>query len=46
VGQSGVLFDPHYADQAERFAQGVYVPQHLGAADVQNHTVSTLTLKP
>ncbi|MBK7000258.1 MAG: penicillin acylase family protein [Rhodoferax sp.] len=46
VGQSGVLFDPHYADQAERFAQGVYVPQHLGAADVQSHTVSTLTLRP
>lgn len=46
VGQSGVLFDPHYADQAERFAQGVYVPQHLGAADMQNHTVSTLTLRP
>lgn len=46
VGQSGVLFDTHYADQAERFAEGLYMPQHLGAADVKAHTQSTLTLKP
>ncbi len=46
VGQSGVLFDTHYADQAERFAQGVYVLQHLAAPDVQAHTASTLTLLP
>ena len=46
VGQSGVLFDKHYADQAELFAQGQYVPQHLNAADVTAHTKSTLTLRP
>lgn len=46
VGQSGVLFDKHYADQAERFVQGKYDNQHLAAADVQAHTVSTLTLRP
>lgn len=46
VGQSGVLFDTHYADQAERFVEGLYVPQHLSAADVKAHTQSTLTLRP
>jgi penicillin amidase len=46
VGQSGVLFDRHYADQAERFAQGSYVRQRLGAADIESHTESTLKLVP
>ncbi len=46
VGQSGVLFDAHYEDQAELFAQGQYVPQYLSAADVKAHTKSTLTLHP
>lgn len=46
VGQSGVLFDRHYADQAERHAEGIYVPQHLGAADVKENTRNTLTLHP
>jgi penicillin amidase len=46
VGQSGVLFDSHYADQAERFALGNPVRQRLGAADIQAHTESTLTLTP
>ena len=46
VGQSGVLFDKHYADQAERFAEGIYVPQHLSKKDVAKHAESTLTLEP
>ncbi|RFO98428.1 penicillin acylase family protein [Rhodoferax lacus] len=46
VGQSGVLFDRHYSDQAERFAQGLYARQRLGAADIHAHTDSTLTLQP
>lgn len=46
VGESGVLFDAHYADQAEQFAMGQYVRQHLSAADVVAHTQSTLTLQP
>jgi penicillin amidase len=46
AGQSGVLFDKHYSDQAERYVEGVYVPQHLTPSDVQAHTQSTLTLRP
>ena len=46
VGQSGVLFDAHYADQAERFVAGTSVPQYLSEADVRAHTESTLTLQP
>ncbi len=46
VGQSGVLFDKHYSDQAERFAEGFYVPQYLSPSDIKLHTESTLTLRP
>ena len=46
VGQSGVLFDRHYDDQAERFSLGKYARQHLSPADVDAHTQSTLTLVP
>ncbi|QDL54017.1 penicillin acylase family protein [Rhodoferax aquaticus] len=46
VGQSGVLFDAHYADQAQRYAEGIYVQQYLSEADVKAHTKSTLTLRP
>ena len=46
VGQSGVLFDPHYSDQAAFFAEGIYLPQYLSTVDVQAHTKSTLTLTP
>jgi penicillin amidase len=46
VGQSGVLFDTHYSDQAAFFAEGIYKPQHLSAADVKANTKSTLTLTP
>lgn len=46
VGQSGVLFDAHYRDQAQTFIAGGYVPQHLSEADVASHTRSTLTLAP
>lgn len=46
VGQSGVLFDAHYADQAERFAEGIYVPQYLSQKDVKAHTDSILILRP
>ncbi len=46
VGQSGVLFDKHYADQAERFASGAYARQRLDAADIKAHLESTLTLMP
>jgi penicillin amidase len=46
VGQSGVLFDAHYADQAPIFIAGGYLSQHLSEADVAAHTRSTLTLNP
>jgi penicillin amidase len=46
VGQSGVLFDRHYKDQAERFAEGIYEAQYLSERDVKAHTRSTLTLEP
>jgi penicillin amidase len=46
VGQSGVLFDAHYSDQARSFIQGGYLPMHLDAADVASHTRSILTLQP
>ena len=46
VGQSGVPFDRHYSDLAAYFAEGIYKPQHLSAADVKANTISTLTLNP
>ncbi len=46
VGQSGVLFDTHYNDQAKTFIAGGYVRQWLDAQDVAAHTRSTLVLTP
>lgn len=43
VGQSGVLFDQHYRDQAEPYALGDYVPEHFSRDDVKANTRSTLT---
>jgi len=46
VGQSGVLFDRHYSDQAEPYALGVYVPEHFSEDDVKANSQSVLTLTP
>jgi penicillin amidase len=46
VGQSGVPFDPHYADQAEAFVKGEYVPQRFSEEDVAKHTKGVLKLVP
>ena len=46
VGQSGVLFDAHYRDQAKTFITGGYVPQHLKAEDVKANARSRLSLTP
>ncbi len=46
LGQSGVLFDSHYRDQAQTYIAGGYVAQHLSEADVAASTRSTLTLAP
>jgi penicillin amidase len=46
VGQSGVPFDRHYADQAEAFVKGEYVPQRFSEKDVVEHTKGVLRLVP
>lgn len=46
VGQSGVPFDTHFADQAERYIAGDYVPQHLAEDDIAAHSQGRLTLVP
>ncbi|RRV03974.1 penicillin acylase family protein [Pseudomonas sp. v388] len=46
VGQSGVPFDRHYADQAEKFVKGEYVPQRFSEKDVAEHTQGVLRLVP
>ena len=46
VGQSGVLFDQHYSDQAEPYIKGQYVPQHFSETEVAANTQSTLHLLP
>jgi penicillin amidase len=46
VGQSGVLFDQHYQDQAQTYIDGQYIKQHFSEADVAANTVSTLKLIP
>ena len=46
LGQSGVLFDEHYDDQAALYTASMYAPQYIKAADIAAHTESTLTLKP
>ena len=46
VGQSGVLFDKHYADQAGYFAEGLYMRQFFSAADIKAHAEGTLIIQP
>jgi penicillin amidase len=46
VGQSGVLFDQHYQDQAQSYIDGQYIKQHFSEADVAANTKSTLQLVP
>jgi penicillin amidase len=46
VGQSGVLFDSHYKDQAERYMRGEYVPMHLDAEAIKANSRSQLILRP
>ena len=46
VGQSGVLFDQHYQDQAQDYIKGQYYQQHFSEADVAANTKSTLQLVP
>ena len=46
VGQSGVLFDAHYSDQAQAYVTGTYVRQWLKPEDVAANTRSILSLAP
>lgn len=46
VGQSGVLFDRHYKDQAVDYVLGRYYTMHLDADDVRKSTRSILLLQP
>jgi len=46
VGQSGVLFDQHYQDQAQSYIDGQYHKQHFNEVDVAANTKSTLQLVP
>lgn len=46
VGQSGVVFDKHYSDQAATYIHGGYVEQHFNDADIAAHTEGTLRLMP
>jgi penicillin amidase len=46
VGQSGVLFDSHYDDQAEAYVEGMYFQAHLNDEEVTANTRSTLKLLP
>ncbi|MGF6089212.1 penicillin acylase family protein [Pseudomonas sp. 18173] len=46
VGQSGVLFDSHYDDQAEAYIEGMYFQAHLNDEEVTANTHSTLKLLP
>lgn len=46
AGQSGVLFDEHYGDQAAAHVTGQYQPQHLSEKDVAAHSRGTLKFIP
>ena len=46
VGQSGVLFDEHYSDQAQAYVNGQYMPERFSEGDVAGNTMSTLRLVP
>ena len=46
VGQSGVLFDAHYADQAKAYVEGQYQPEHFQDDEVKANTKGLLKLLP
>ena len=46
VGQSGVLLDSHYDDQAEAYIEGMYFQAHLNDEEVTANTRSMLKLLP
>ncbi|MNF36500.1 Acyl-homoserine lactone acylase QuiP precursor [compost metagenome] len=46
LGQSGVPFDAHYADQAAAYLRGDYRPLHLDAATIDAEARGVLWLRP
>ncbi len=45
TGQSGVPFDPHYADQAEDYANGKFRPQYLDKKEIEANLEGKLLFK-
>ncbi|TDV64616.1 penicillin acylase family protein [Pseudomonas sp. LP_7_YM] len=46
VGQSGVLFDKHYADQAKAYINGQYMPERFSEGDVAGNSKEVLRVVP
>ncbi len=46
VGQSGVLFDKHYSDQAETYVEGGYEQVRMNEVEVSANTRGVLRLVP
>ncbi|NWC11536.1 penicillin acylase family protein [Pseudomonas agarici] len=46
VGQSGVLFDKHYSDQAQTYIEGGYEQAHINEVEVSANTHGVLKLIP
>lgn len=46
TGQSGHRASPHYADQAELFAQGKARPELMNRVEIERATTGRLVLKP
>ncbi|MCQ4348873.1 penicillin acylase family protein [Pseudomonas stutzeri] len=46
LGQSGVPFDPHYADQAQDYLAGAYRPMALDEAEIAAQARGVLWLRP
>ncbi|MDH0745671.1 penicillin acylase family protein [Pseudomonas sp. GD03842] len=46
VGQSGVLFDKRYADQAKAYISGQYLPERFSEDDVAGNSKEVLRLVP
>ncbi len=46
TGQSGVVLDKHYADQAEAYSKGQFRRQYYSKSDVEAHSEGVLILLP
>ena len=46
TGQSGNVFSPHYADQADRYHSGAFRMMRMDAADIEAHTTAQARITP